>query len=263
VAYKRNIPGSPLATFKRKAGMLTLSDWKNVTVIDPEIKFDYEKQFTLTQEHELKHALSLCEKAGMFLEFGVFQGKTITICANYLPNITFHGFDSFEGLPEEWDLLMPGNTAISKFKQIPAGHFAVDKLPTVPKNVLLHKGWFNESVVPWKKQYITPNSYISFLNLDADLYSSTIYVLNELNDYIKPGCVIRFDELVDWRLEHFPCRGYENPRRPTMLRRPKPKYSNWPNHEWKALNEWLEKYNRKVKPAWRSWHQAAGVIVEV
>lgn len=243
--------------------MITLNDWKNVTVIDPPILFDYEKQFDFCYKEEFKHCIPLCDPNGLFLEFGVYQGKTITMCSNFLPSVTFHGFDSFEGLPEEWELLMPGDDRIKKAKIIPAGHFKVDKLPTVPSNVILHKGWFNESLPGWKEKYLKEDSYISWLNLDADLYSSTIYVLDELNDYIKPGCIIRFDELVDWRLEGFPCQGHENPKKPSNPRRPKPKYSNWPNHEWKALNEWLEKYNRKVKPMWRHWHQAAGVLVEV
>ena len=39
---------------------------------------------------------------GEVLEFGVFSGRSITFAANALPNITVHGFDSFEGLPEDW-----------------------------------------------------------------------------------------------------------------------------------------------------------------
>lgn len=31
--------------------------------------------------------------------------------------------------------------------------------------------------------------------------------------------------------------------------------------EWKALNEWMQKYDREVKPIWRNWHQSAGVQV--
>lgn len=243
--------------------MISIQDFKNVTLIDPPIKYDHEKQFDYCYEEEFKHCIPMCDPNGLFLEFGVYQGKTITMCSNLLPHVTFHGFDSFEGLPEEWELLMPGDDRVQKAKVVPAGHFKVDKLPVVPSNVILHKGWFNESLPGWKEKYLKEDSYISWLNLDADLYSSTIYVLNELNDYIKPGCVIRFDELVDWRLEGFLCQGHRGPKDLHSPRRPKPKYSNWPNHEWKALLEWMEKYNRKVKPMWRHWHQAAGVIVEV
>jgi len=33
------------------------------------------------------------------------------------------------------------------------------------------------------------------INMDADLYSSTIYVLRYLRPYIKPGTLIYFDEM--------------------------------------------------------------------
>ena len=39
---------------------------------------------------------------GEVLEFGVYAGGSITRTANALPNMTIHGFDSFEGLPEDW-----------------------------------------------------------------------------------------------------------------------------------------------------------------
>lgn len=34
--------------------------------------------------------------------------------------------------------------------------------------------------------------------MDADLYSSTIYVLNTLKDYIDDGCVIVFNNIVNY-----------------------------------------------------------------
>ena len=40
---------------------------------------------------------------GLNLEFGVFKGVTISAVAKARPDLIFHGFDSFEGLPEDWD----------------------------------------------------------------------------------------------------------------------------------------------------------------
>ena len=37
-----------------------------------------------------------------YLEFGVFKGKSINLFSSKLPQITFNGFDSFEGLQEDW-----------------------------------------------------------------------------------------------------------------------------------------------------------------
>ena len=41
---------------------------------------------------------------GLFLEFGVYKGQSINILSKLKPNKIFHGFDTFTGLPEEWDM---------------------------------------------------------------------------------------------------------------------------------------------------------------
>ena len=57
----------------------------------------------------LKVAMPHARHYGAWLEFGVFSGKTIRIMAAYReahhpPNSGgIYGFDSFEGLPEDWD----------------------------------------------------------------------------------------------------------------------------------------------------------------
>ena len=57
---------------------------------------------------------------GHYMEFGVFEGKSINYLASLNKKVTFHGFDSFEGLPEQWFM---GHKVIEK------GHFAVSELP--------------------------------------------------------------------------------------------------------------------------------------
>jgi hypothetical protein len=242
----------------KTTNQLTLNDWRNVKLVDEPVIHDDStvegatEQRRLNMKVELEMAMALCEPDGLYLEFGVFKGWTINKCAEILPNQHFWGFDSFEGLPEEWIVVDPKDPRVKKWKKMNKGHFAVDQLPEVSYNVTLVKGFFDQSLELWMKENIKPDSKISWLHLDADLYSSTIYVLEKLNDYIVPGTIIRFDELVDWRLEQFPCSGHK---------RPKPKYSNWREGEWKAMNEWLEKYDRQIQPLWRDWHQCAGVKV--
>ena len=53
------------------------------------------------KEHHFKHALTKIGE-GMLLEFGVFRGQSINQIARVVPDRTVHGFDSFEGLPEDW-----------------------------------------------------------------------------------------------------------------------------------------------------------------
>jgi len=168
-------------------------------------------------------------KNGYYLEFGVFEGKSINYMAHRKPQITFHGFDSFDGLPEQWFM---GHKVIEK------GFFSLKELPNVRNNVNLYEGWFTETIPGWKKNH---RGHISFINIDCDLYSSTKTIFDELNDQIVTGTLIRFDDLLTSPIAHYP---------------------NWQEGEWKALVEWCKKYNRIVKPLARSWKQGCTVIVE-
>ena len=165
---------------------------------------------------------------GLFLEFGVYNGSSINILAKLRPNKIFHGFDTFTGLPEDWDL---GD------KKIKAGHFYLEKMPSVEKNVILHKGLFEDTIPKWQKQY---REKISFINIDCDLYSSTKTVLEHLNSQIVKDTIIRFDDLLP------------SPIRP---------YPKWLEGEWKALSEWVGKFKREIVPLSRSWKQGCTILV--
>lgn len=120
----------------------------------------------------------------LWLEFGVCNGKTINYISKFTNNIVY-GFDSFEGLPEKW------RDGFDK------GHFNVyGRLPPVNRNVRLTKGWFNETLVPFIQQH--SDKKISFMHMDADLYSSTKYILDTLKDYIDKDCILVFDEIVNF-----------------------------------------------------------------
>ncbi len=124
----------------------------------------------------------------LWLEFGVYKGKSI----NYISSFTkdkVYGFDSFEGLPENW------------VSGLPQGTFNLHgELPKVNSNVVLIKGWFNETLKSFIKQHILPKKKkISLLHLDADLYSSTRYVLDELKFHLNKDCILIFDELVNYK----------------------------------------------------------------
>lgn len=136
---------------------------------------------------------------GLVCEFGVAGGKTIRHIAS-LWSGSIHGFDSFEGLPEDWT-----GTAVS------AGKFTQKrKRPKVPANVTLHAGWFDETIPP----FLAANAgAAALLHLDADLYSSTKTVLDLFKDRIKPGTILVFDE-------------YYN-------------YPNWREHEFRAFQEFV------------------------
>ena len=156
---------------------------------------------------------------GHYTEFGVYEGKSINYLANLNKKVTFHGFDSFKGLPEKWFM---------GHKVVEEGHFAIDGLPKVVPNVVLHEGLFDDTIPIWKKDH---KKHLSFINIDCDLYKSTQTVLELLNDQIVSGTLLRFDDLLPSPISPYP---------------------NWEQGEWKALVEWCHKYNRKVTPLARS-----------
>lgn len=138
---------------------------------------------------------------GMIAEFGVYRGTTLTAIAKRFPDVTVHGFDSFVGLPESW-----GGTGKS------AGAFDVGGTPPeLPvDNVEFHVGWFDQTVPKFAAETTEP---FRFAHLDADLYSSTKMVFDQLADRFIPGTVLVFDEYFG--------------------------YHGWQHHEHKAFEELL------------------------
>src|SRR5690606_22451141 len=122
------------------------------------------------------------EVEGLVLEFGVAGGRSITLFANAAPDQAVYGFDSFEGLPEDW-------TTMHK-----AGHFA-QPLPEVPANAELVVGWFDATLPGFLEAHPGP---VSFLHVDCDLYSSTKTISDLLGDRIVPGTIILFDDYFNY-----------------------------------------------------------------
>jgi len=119
----------------------------------------------------------------LYMEFGVFKGEATKHWSKLLknPKSHIHGFDSFEGLPEDY------------LPHVQKGHFSTEgAIPQIDDpRVKFHKGWFSDTLPGYK----IPPHEVFVLNLDADLYTSTIFVLNTLKDIIVPGTYIYFDEL--------------------------------------------------------------------
>ena len=170
----------------------------------------------------LRKALQATDGDGLYLEFGVFQGESINIIAKEMPLKTIYGFDSFEGLPEEW-------TAGTE-----KGTFNVGgNLPTVENNVHLVKGWFDATLPQFLDEHKEP---CNFIHVDCDLYSSTKTVFNLLKERIVPGTQIVFDE-------------YFN-------------YIGWQEGEHKAFQEFIEETHLHFKYIGYSTMQVGVSIVE-
>jgi len=137
----------------------------------------------------LSHAIGIAPNEGLFLEFGVATGRTISHIASMRQGLVY-GFDSFEGLPEGW------RTGFH------VGYFA-GEMPQVKSNVRLIKGLFSETLPPFLRNHTDP---IAFLHIDCDLYTSTKVVLDSICDRLVEGSVIVFDEYFNypgWRQHEF------------------------------------------------------------
>lgn len=130
----------------------------------------------------LQHALALAPSEGMALEFGVFSGTTLTMIAAARAGGGVYGFDSFEGLPENWRV---------GFR---AGAFDVDVLPDVPGAELV-VGLFEDTLPGFLAEH--PGA-VDLVHLDADLYSSTAGVLAHVGPRLRRGSVLVFDEYFNY-----------------------------------------------------------------
>jgi tetratricopeptide (TPR) repeat protein len=126
-------------------------------------------------------ATEVAPKEGLWLEAGVFYGRSIQLLAKATDKLV-HGFDSFEGLPEDW-----------KAGEKKGSYSTAGRMPDVSDNVRLHQGWFEQSLPLFLQQHQGP---VSLLHIDCDLYSSTCTVLEQLADRFVEGSVIIFDDFL-------------------------------------------------------------------
>jgi len=119
-----------------------------------------------------------------YLEFGVYRGESLKWWLTRISHAgsRFTGFDTFTGLPERWRPTEP------------VGAFdAHGELPDVrDSRCSFEVGLFQETLLPFIKR--TDLSGRLVLNMDADMYSSTLFALTSLAPYMKSGDIIFFDE---------------------------------------------------------------------
>ena len=170
----------------------------------------YLKDILLFNQREQlwEYTLNNIKKKGVILEFGTWKGESINYMSKLKPSYTFYGFDSFEGLQEDWK----GNT-------LPKGYFNLNgNLPIVNENVTLIKGWFSESIPKFLKNN---GDEISVIHIDCDTYESSKEVLNLIGGKITSGTIIIFDEYFG--------------------------YPGWKNGEFLSFKEFINSNNIKYK----------------
>jgi len=133
-----------------------------------------EKEFN-TYDQNLGYAIQQVKIEGLFLEFGVYNGRTLNQIHDMSGGKIVYGFDSFEGLPEEWNGLGKG-------------FFKTTKPTPINDKVILVDGLFEETLPKFNK------STVAFMHVDCDIYSAAKTVFDNFKDHIVSGTVIVFDE---------------------------------------------------------------------
>jgi hypothetical protein len=192
---------------------------KNAKVVHPQDYFhgiSYRKE---CMNHTKK-------SGGLWLEFGVFRGRSIQHFAEMKPAEKFYGFDCFEGLPEVWDHMNPKGY-FNLNGEIPPGaiigpnvdpanpHSSTETVPWA-ENISLVKGYFDQTLPTFLNNH---SENIDFVHFDADLYSSTKTILDILSESnrLQKDTMFMFDEICD--------------------------YEDYRKHEIKAFAEFLLKTN--------------------
>jgi hypothetical protein len=183
-------PGQISGLFVRFGSFIPNSAAKKLSIIGERISLGNWYKATFEQEIKIvSHRFDLLqigcnELHGDFayLEFGVAAGDSMRFVAKSTinsSNTELHGFDTFTGLPE------------SHQDSVMMGSFNQNGLtPDIP-GVFWHKGLFSETFTG-QEDFLTRKLFVMF---DADLYSSTKYVLNKIGKHLKPGDLMYFDDL--------------------------------------------------------------------
>ena len=134
------------------------------------------------------HVIDICDNSRPFYEFGVWNCISFKYLIESLPK--GFGFDTFEGLPEDWHNEKAGKySAFGSIPKIDGGSFI--------------KGKFEETLSTF---FSAQQPKASLINFDADLYSSTICALENCKSVIDSSTILIFDEFImnpHWEEDEF------------------------------------------------------------
>jgi O-methyltransferase len=122
-----------------------------------------------------------------YFECGVAGGQSLKhwCSVNTNPQSRFFGFDTFEGLPEDWKPDKPAST------------FSTGGItPNIgDPRVTFVKGLFQDTLYGFLATYDPYGSLV--VHIDCDLYSAALFCLAALDRFLRPGSLLVFDEFYD------------------------------------------------------------------
>lgn len=145
---------------------------------DPSLR--HEKRYEL---YQYVLAAERLDEAIDYLEFGVGHGYSFRWWTehNKHPETRFVGFDTFTGLPEDWGVHKQGTFSSG-------GH-----PPEIDDSrIQWVAGLFQDTLPRFLAGYAPGRRKL--IHLDADMYSSTLYVLTMLAPHLRKGDILLFDE---------------------------------------------------------------------
>ena len=165
---------------------------------------DFEYKKFLAMKGLFKNAFHLAHKifpnGGTCLEFGVFRGNSYFYQASHIKetykNSKLIGFDSWMGLPEETSSVWRPRTH-AKGEYCSTKDNVLNKLESTnllgDERFSFVDGFYSDSLTPELQKTI---SNVIFINVDVDIYQSTIELLDFVKPLLRPGVIIYWD---DWK----------------------------------------------------------------
>jgi O-methyltransferase len=176
----------------------------------PAVRHKYLPKIQELVQYSRKEAmLSACleyvhwaEVKGDYLEFGMWKGGSMIAAYHLskrfgsLSDMKFYGFDSFQGIPTL-------NVNKSEAKAFPPGIFSAGLLEV--RNNLVHAdvdmsrvelipGWYSDTLNHETEEKLGLRA-AAIVNVDCDVYESTVPVLTFVEPYLVDGSIVIFD---DW-----------------------------------------------------------------
>ena len=183
----------------QESGIYAQENFAQAIIMESRIQlWDYVSD-QVTANYNIENPAGIVGAGGVMLEFGVYKGESINYFAKKASYLDVYGFDSFEGLQENW----------AGFSLIKSAFSVQGKIPKVESNVNILKGWFQDTLPTFISELATKRIYL--IHIDCDTYESTKFVLESLGSKITKGTIIVFDEYLA--------------------------YVGWKNHEFKAWQE--------------------------
>jgi hypothetical protein len=172
-----------------------LSQWRKQHPVNGYNDF-YQEKWDYNRRYNLYEAVA--KQEGLFdqpidyLEFGVASAVSFKwwLTRNSNSASRFFGFDTFEGLPEEWGPYEKGAMA-----------HTLESLNINDPRTSFYKGLFQDTFIPFLEQYDNRNRKL--IHIDSDLFSSALFVMTQLYRFLKPGDILLFDEFAVPQHEFF------------------------------------------------------------